>query len=50
MSLELGFDLFNVFNTVNFANPNSDLQDSVDFGTITKHDRRPESRSVQSEV
>ncbi len=35
MSLELGFDLFNVFNTVNFANPNSDLQDSVDFGTIT---------------
>jgi len=35
MSFELGFDLFNVFNTVNFANPNSDLQDSVDFGTIT---------------
>ena len=35
MSLELGFDLFNVLNTVNFANPNSDLQDAVDFGTIT---------------
>lgn len=35
MSFELGFDLFNVFNTVNFANPNSDLQDSVDFGVIT---------------
>ena len=35
MSLELGFDLFNVFDTVNFANPNSDLQDSVDFGKIT---------------
>lgn len=34
-ALELGFDLFNVFNTVNFANPNSDLQDSVDFGVIT---------------
>lgn len=33
--LELGFDLFNVFNTVNFANPNSDLQDAVDFGVIT---------------
>ncbi len=35
LSLELGFDLFNVFNTVNFANPNSDLQDSVDFGVVT---------------
>ena len=35
ISIELGFDLFNVFNTVNFANPNSDLQDSVDFGTVT---------------
>lgn len=34
-SFEVGFDLFNVFNTVNFANPNSDLQDSVDFGVIT---------------
>lgn len=35
ISFELGFDLFNVFNTVNLANPNSDLQDSVDFGIIT---------------
>ena len=35
MSFELGFDLFNVFNTINFANPSSDLQDSVDFGVIT---------------
>jgi hypothetical protein len=35
VSFELGFDLFNVFNTVNLANPNSDLQDSVDFGVIT---------------
>ena len=35
MSLEVGFDLFNVFDTVNFANPNSDLQDGVDFGKIT---------------
>ncbi len=35
MSFEIGFDLFNVFNTINFANPNSDLQDSVDFGVVT---------------
>lgn len=35
MSFELGFDLFNVFDTVNFANPNSDLQDAVDFGVVT---------------
>jgi hypothetical protein len=35
LSFELGFDIFNVFDTVNFANPNSDLQDSVDFGVIT---------------
>ncbi|QYO65391.1 TonB-dependent receptor [Leptolyngbya sp. 7M] len=36
MSFELGFDLFNVFNRVNLANPNSDLQDATDFGTITE--------------
>jgi hypothetical protein len=35
MSFELGFDFFNVFDTVNFANPNSDLQDAVDFGVVT---------------
>jgi hypothetical protein len=35
MSFELGFDLFNVFDTVNLANPNSDLQDGSDFGLIT---------------
>ena len=35
VSFELGFDLFNVFDWVNFADPNSDLQDSVDFGVIT---------------
>jgi hypothetical protein len=35
MSIELGFDLFNVFDWMNFANPNSDLQDAVDFGIIT---------------
>ena len=33
--VEIGFDLFNVFDTVNFANPNSDLQDAVDFGVVT---------------
>lgn len=35
MSFEVGFDLFNIFNTINLGNPNSDLQDSVDFGQIT---------------
>lgn len=35
MSFEVGFDLFNVFDWVNFASPNSDLQDAVDFGVIT---------------
>jgi hypothetical protein len=35
-SLEIGFDLFNIFNTVNLANPNNDLQDTADFGFITQ--------------
>jgi hypothetical protein len=35
MSVELGFDLFNVFDRVNLQAPNSDLQDAVDFGVIT---------------
>ena len=35
LSFELGFDIFNLFNTVNFANPNNDLQDGADFGLIT---------------
>ncbi len=35
ISFDLGFDIFNVFNTVNFANPNVDLQDTADFGRIT---------------
>lgn len=39
--LEVGFDIFNLFNTVNFANPNSDLQDSVDFGVITSSQGGP---------
>jgi hypothetical protein len=36
MSFEVGFDLFNVFNRVNLANPSSDLQDGTDFGLITE--------------
>lgn len=35
ISIEVGFDIFNLFNTTNFANPNNDLQDSGDFGRIT---------------
>jgi hypothetical protein len=35
MSFEVGFDFFNIFNTVNLDKPNSDLQDAVDFGQIT---------------
>ena len=35
MSFEVGFDFFNVFDTVNFTNPNSDFQDTADFGKIT---------------
>lgn len=35
-SLEIGFDLFNIFDTVNLASPNSDLQDTADFGKITQ--------------
>lgn len=35
ISIDVGFDIFNLFNTVNFANPTSDLQDSADFGRIT---------------
>ncbi len=35
IAIEVGFDIFNLFNTVNFANPNNDLQDNGDFGRIT---------------
>jgi hypothetical protein len=35
MSFELGFDFFNLFNTVNFSNPNNDFQDTADFSRIT---------------
>lgn len=36
VSLELKWDIFNTFNFVNFANPNSDLSDETDFGQITR--------------
>ena len=36
IELELKWDIFNVFNLVNFANPNSDLNDETDFGQITR--------------
>ncbi|MCY7345201.1 MAG: hypothetical protein LH614_03190 [Pyrinomonadaceae bacterium] len=35
-SLELKWDIFNIFNIVNFANPNADLSDETDFGQITR--------------
>ncbi|HLM61075.1 MAG TPA: hypothetical protein VK308_09740, partial [Pyrinomonadaceae bacterium] len=35
MNFEIGLDVFNIFNTANFAVPNIDLQDSTDFGRIT---------------
>jgi hypothetical protein len=35
MGFEIGMDIFNVFNSVNFANPNNDLADTTDFGRIT---------------
>ena len=34
-SLELRWEVFNIFNNVNFANPNNDLQDTLDVGMIT---------------
>lgn len=34
--LELKWDIFNIFNLVNFANPNADLTDETDFGQITR--------------
>ncbi len=33
--IEFRWDIFNIFNNVNFANPNSDLEDASDFGAIT---------------
>jgi hypothetical protein len=35
VGLEFRWDVFNLFNNVNFANPANDLQDATDFGTIT---------------
>jgi len=36
VGLELRWDVFNVFNSANFANPNADLGDETDFGQITR--------------
>lgn len=36
ISLELKWDIFNILNLVNFANPNGDLTDETDFGQITR--------------
>jgi hypothetical protein len=35
LNLEFRWEVFNLFNNVNFATPNNDLQDSLDLGTIT---------------
>jgi hypothetical protein len=35
VGVEFRWDIFNVFNNVNFALPGNDLQDSGDFGKIT---------------
>jgi hypothetical protein len=35
VGLEFRWDVFNIFNHVNFAVPNNDLQDATDFGKIT---------------
>ena len=35
VGIEFRWDIFNVFNNVNFANPASDFQDQTDFGKIT---------------
>ncbi len=36
ISLELKWDIFNIFNLVNFANPEGDITDETDFGQITR--------------
>jgi Carboxypeptidase regulatory-like domain len=36
LGLELRWDVFNLFNFANFANPNADLGDETDFGQITR--------------
>jgi hypothetical protein len=35
VGLEFRWDVFNIFNNVNFALPANDLQDASDFGSIT---------------
>jgi hypothetical protein len=35
VNIEFRWEIFNLFNNVNFATPNNDLQDRLDIGTIT---------------
>ncbi|MEK6284757.1 MAG: TonB-dependent receptor [Acidobacteriota bacterium] len=35
VNIEFRWEVFNLFNNVNFATPNNDLQDRLDLGTIT---------------
>jgi hypothetical protein len=35
VGFEFRWDIFNIFNNVNFATPANDLQDATDFGKIT---------------
>jgi hypothetical protein len=35
VDLEFRWEFFNLLNNVNFATPDGDLQDLLDFGTIT---------------
>ena len=35
VNFEFRWEIFNLFNNVNFATPNNDLQDRLDIGTIT---------------
>ena len=34
IGMEFRWDMFNIFNNVNFANPSNDFQDATDFGQI----------------
>ena len=50
MGFEFRWDVFNLFNNVNFATPGNDLQDATDFGRILNTDWRPPSDAVWTEV
>jgi len=50
MSFEVGLDVFNLFNTVNFPTPNVDLQDATDFGRITDTIGGPRLAQIRARV